>query len=79
MKGIYGGTFDDTTETAILNDGTLLFFQPSSADCSQSQGGGIDNICGSIWADLNGFKSPNKFGRDIFIFWVTKYRTIPGG
>jgi hypothetical protein len=29
--------------------------------------------------DINGRKKPNKWGRDVFIFHITKYGVIPAG
>lgn len=31
----------------------------------------IDNICAVVYVDVNGKKEPNRFGRDIFNFYVT--------
>ena len=35
--------------------------------------------CGIMNVDTNGFKGPNTYGRDIFVFFVTKNGLIPRG
>ena len=34
----------------------------------------INQVCGEMWVDVNGFKGPNNFGRDIFYFTMTNGR-----
>lgn len=75
-----GGT---TPSGLILNDGTLLAFATgstgttSSVDCNLGAPSGFtpddtDDICGAVYIDVNGFKSPNTQGKDIFMFHITK-------
>lgn len=35
--------------------------------------------CGTIEVDINGIKQPNKFGYDVFIFYITKNSIVPMG
>lgn len=65
----------------ILNDGTFLFFGGISTTCASDNGGRLTGItqCGWVFVDLNGFKSPNKIGRDIFIFHILNNGVIPFG
>ncbi len=74
---------------AVLNDGVLLVFH-SYSDISNNMIAcinntvkdvtGLNNIgCGEIYADVNGFRKPNKFGRDIFRFYITQDKIIPEG
>lgn len=74
---------------AVLNDGTMLVFIPDDvalADGTVSCTGGWvvnktgnDISCGEILVDVNGFNSPNRFGRDIFKFYVTQDKILPEG
>jgi len=63
----------------ILSDGTLIGFSGEYKDnCSTDRGLGAGNeSCGFIIVDVNGFKKPNIYGRDIFLAVVTKNRLIP--
>lgn len=65
-----GGAF------AILNNGT--FFTITSA----SNGGNAttcDPYCAKITLDINGFKGPNRWGKDIFGLFVFENRIKPFG
>jgi len=44
----------------VLSDGTFIMFQISENDAT--------NKIADIFVDINGFKKPNKVGRDIFVF-----------
>jgi len=53
----------------ILNDGTLMsFYDADLPNCLY--GGAIVGACGAISIDVNGFKGPNRWGRDIFVFII---------
>lgn len=72
----------DIYQKVILSDGTLVAFQVTSATCNPVYG--ITNnpnkgACGGITVDINGFKSPNQLGKDVFFFWITKSGIIPVG
>lgn len=56
------GAFQSSSRI-ILNDGTLLAFHPAR---NTTPDGPINVI--TIIADINGFKKPNQYGRDIFMF-----------
>ncbi len=64
-----------------LSDGTMLVIQAESANCSLSYGSStpLRNICGCFIVDVNGFKKPNSFGKDMFYFYFTKYGVVPSG
>lgn len=64
-----------------LSDGTLLAGYGNSATCSQSFGPtqALSNTCAEYYVDVNGDKGPNQWGRDMFVFFLTKYGIIPVG
>lgn len=66
---------------AIIPDGTIIGTYVQSNDCSAQYGNGklLENVCGEYMADINGEKKPNTYGKDIFIFHITKYGIIPQG
>lgn len=39
----------------------------------------LRNVCGEIDVDINGDKSPNRVGKDFFVFYYTKYGVVPAG
>lgn len=59
----------------ILADGTMIStLCPWSATCNL---GGT--ACGYILVDVNGLKSPNKVGRDVYGVWVLQDKIVPIG
>jgi len=67
----------DSHSKAVLNDGTLLAFGNGQAAC----GGGdvAGGSCAQLMIDVNGFKPPNRFGKDIFLFYISKNGLVPNG
>lgn len=39
----------------------------------------LSNTCGNYYIDINGYKPPNKWGKDLFMFYITKNGIIPSG
>lgn len=66
---------------AITADGMVIGTFVQSNDCSEQYGNGklLENVCGEYMVDINGEKKPNTYGKDIFIFHITKYGIIPQG
>jgi len=86
--------FDATTisiyRAAVLPDGTCLLFVfpfPSGImSCSRTglsptlpYDSASQNLCGYIYADVNGFREPNTFGKDQFVFVLGSNGLYPGG
>lgn len=79
-----GGTFDQTpTDPKLrLADGTLIkVANIYSGTCKQSWGSSqaLDNICGEYVVDVNGYKDPNQYGKDTFVFYLTDFGIVPAG
>jgi hypothetical protein len=73
-EGVYG--------RAILADGTMIKILDSQAvpACTFSAGTGpLLQTCGQIFIEVNGAKGPNRAGRDVFVFWITKTGVYPMG
>jgi prepilin-type N-terminal cleavage/methylation domain-containing protein len=67
---------------AILADGTMIFvIDGLSTKCSSNSGTGplLNSVCGQIWIDINGYKGPNTYGRDVFAFYIAKTGVYPWG
>lgn len=62
----------------VTNDGMSIAIQVYTNNCanawSTSGTGPMSKTCGYVFADINGQKSPNRIGRDIFTFWITTGR-----
>ena len=61
---LVNSTFTDLSRV-MLNNGTLLGFYLGSSTCTNTETPNNDQ-CGNIIVDVNGFKGPNKVGKDIF-------------
>jgi len=63
-----------------LTDGTtLMAYGILSAPVSKGTSPALQNIYGYYYADINGYKGPNQIGKDVFLFYLTKYGIIPLG
>lgn len=73
----------DTTRDAysvlILKNGMLIKFRWHHKDCDYTDGNSSNFKCGWAGVDINGFKGPNIWGKDIFIFGAQDGRFLPGG
>jgi len=75
-----GGSRADLNEVSGYNfitaDGFAIALISFRGDCVQNNNPGatglnINQVCGEIIIDVNGFKGPNDYGRDIFEFEIT--------
>lgn len=79
-KGSDDVSYGTSTPSVQTNNGVILQFNVNTS-CT---GNGIYS-CGSIYADLNGQKQPNMFGKDMYIFLVTRqngngsFMLVPAG
>jgi len=60
-------TINERTK-GILSDGTLFSFRTGT--CFADPPNSSKNDCGAFYIDVNGFKAPNRFGHDVFEFWI---------
>ncbi|MPN18662.1 hypothetical protein SDC9_166025 [bioreactor metagenome] len=63
--------------TAIMNDGSTIQAFVYDENCALDWGGpGLNamwsTICGEVAYDVNGIKRPNRYGKDVFTFLITK-------
>lgn len=62
----------------FLNDGTAIWIRDyKTSGCFAQDGNGEEKLCGLILIDINGTKTPNKFGVDVFAFFIKNDRIIP--
>lgn len=76
------GIMDNISDPKLrLADGTIITGADVWPSCNHANGTSqaLQNVCGQINVDINGYKGPNQFGMDMFVFWVTKYGLIPAG
>jgi prepilin-type N-terminal cleavage/methylation domain-containing protein len=69
-------------EGAVLSNGMMIVVQADKSNSCNwvsvtKNGNSIG--CSSINIDINGFKGPNTFGRDIFMFVISKNGIVPYG
>lgn len=76
--GLQNSSLITTTSRAILSNGSLLAFIISNPACNSAVGS-INNTCGWVDVDVNGFRGPNIIGRDIFFIWFTGDGILPFG
>ena len=64
----------------VLSDGSVMWFRTGgiggAGRCSTTDGG-VENVCALFWYDLNGEKSPNVYGKDIFLYEFAKDGVYP--
>jgi len=62
----------------ITQDGMAFYIESWNDNCASNVStgatGDMEQGCGNIIVDVNGYKGPNNFGRDIFYFWITNGR-----
>lgn len=85
-KELNNNTNDIDTDTTMahiqLSDGTLLAFKSygwGNAGNNVGSTQALQNTVAAIWIDINGFKGPNRYGKDLFSVYLTKYGIIPTG
>jgi prepilin-type N-terminal cleavage/methylation domain-containing protein len=77
LNGSSVSSFYDSKTGMILNNGILLGFWTENT--AQNCDVGTIQSCGKIMLDVNGFKQPNTFGKDIFAIHITKHGIKPYG
>jgi len=83
VKGLNGSA--DTTYSfnynLVLNNGTIMsIFALDNPSCTNS--GYVSSMgkeCGWMMVDVNGKKSPNQWGKDIYGIWVLNNEILPWG
>lgn len=70
--------FRDNAAGFMLKDGTLVDMALADRDCNYPRGT-YTTECGWVSIDVNGFKKPNKWGKDVYTFIIAKDRVRPNG
>lgn len=81
MQSIYS---KDTRYKAVLLDGSPIMLEDYSGNCTTDKspnysGNFLDTTCGEIKIYINGAKAPNKMGRDVFQWRITRNMVYPVG
>ena len=77
-----GTQYANFTKRMVLADGTMILGATIlSPQCNRNLGTStaLQNICGEFFVDVNGKKGPNATGKDVFMFYYTKYGVTPVG
>ena len=73
LNGSYYSNYNSYSsyQKIILADASVMWFRTGGGDesgkCS-APNGGVENACAIFWYDVNGDKSPNALGRDVFVY-----------
>ena len=62
----------------VLSNGTLIYFRLGKSDCTDTSGNYF-GYCAYFMMDVNGFKSPNTAGKDIYYILITDDGLMPFG
>ena len=78
-RGISGSSSQTTSLTTI--DGTsIMIIATGGGDGAVRRGyGPLETTYGIIYIDTNGVKPPNKYGNDLFLFYITGSNITPMG
>lgn len=91
LKWLSGTTWSNNADTlwgtnygkGILSDGTIMVINIYGQSCANDAGTAgsplTNSVCGDIKIDINGTNGPNTFGRDVFVFFITKTGIYPRG
>lgn len=80
VKNPDNSSYTGTDAGLLLNNGAMLIFEAwSSCDYPIDNVAGRDPACGNIVVDVNGFKGPNRVGKDVFKIWVQENKVRPTG
>ena len=77
-----GTKFGEFRPIAVFADGSVIVETTVfNATCNGVRGTSenLKHICGEVFVDINGPKPPNATGKDVFIFYFTKYGVLPAG
>ena len=67
------------TASSIMADGTTFIVIANGVGLQNRGLGALSKTYGRIAVDLNGKKSPNTYGKDIFVFYLTNTNIMPEG
>lgn len=76
---------DGTTFTGVvlpsivLKNGMFVMFRYHTKACDYTDAASSNYLCGWLAVDVNGFKAPNRFGKDVFTFEIQPNSIKPGG
>jgi len=78
---ISAGTFNNFAGAVLSNGMTIVFDARGGNTCDRNlcTYNAVNAGCGTIFIDVNGFKSPNTLGRDIFLFYPYTKGLYPTG
>ena len=71
---------EESMSVLVGNDGSLIEFMNVAKNCnSKIESLTVPVACARMRVDVNGYKSPNTVGKDIFDFYLLKNRVVPRG
>lgn len=73
-KWLWRGDDQSFIDMLQLSDGTIIYATITNGACDDVLGSSkaLQDVCGYYLVDVNGFKKPNQWGKDLFKLWLTK-------
>lgn len=62
-----------------LSNGMIAVISYTSPDCTGESDSIYPNSCGYVMVDVNGHKEPNRWGYDVYKFYILKEALVPVG
>lgn len=72
-----GGSTAKTSSAFMIDGSSIMIIANSKGEYRGS--GVLSETYAIIYIDLNGVKSPNTYGKDFFMFYLTKQNIMPAG
>lgn len=85
LNGSDDGVYDETPNpSVVLTNGSYISTELWDSTCktnisNNNNSPTLETICGAFVIDLNGAKTPNRWGKDVFEFLLTNHGIIPSG
>lgn len=74
-----GSPYGSAYPALVLKNGMLLEFRWHNSACDYTDANSSNYKCGWMAIDINGFKGPNIFGKDLFVFTAQNGKVLPMG
>lgn len=81
IKLLWGGLLNYrwTQAGLVLNNNNIILIGWTDLECDKQWDNSNVKACGAILVDVNGMRSPNTVGKDIYMAWITEKQLLPIG
>lgn len=78
LNGVQVTVLEQPYPGLVLSDGTIMYFSYGNGSCSANVYN-HNNTCITVSVDVNGFKKPNRYGKDIYRIAIYPTQIKPFG